>query len=119
MKSIEDVGETPYARPVRRCKVKQKSDGSKKVSCRPRRKKRRPNKGSIDDECGAPASARTKGKRKKINTVIASNADAVVHDSAISRVIGSGSLKVGDFSAKEMICIINHLNLTPVSTRKK
>ena len=114
LKSIEDVSDTPFARPARRCKNKQKSDSVRVRASRPRRKRRHPNKGSIADECREPQKAKT----TKIKD-LTKNKNTVVHDAAISRVIGSKIPSVEDFSTTELICIIKHLQLKPIAARKK
>jgi len=91
---------------------KQKGDGG--GMSRPRRKRRHPNKGSIEDECREPQNK----KRTKIKDVDSNN-NVVVHDTAISRVIGSKIPCVEDFSGRELICINKHLKLKPIAARKK
>ena len=112
LKSIDDVNDTQFTRPARRCKDKQKGDGG--GMSRPRRKRRHPNKGSIEDECCEPQNK----KRTKIKDVDSNN-NVVVHDTAISRVIGSKIPCVEDFSGRELICINKHLKLKPIAARKK
>ena len=64
------------------------------------------------------ARLRKKKKTTKMKDATPSNDDQV-HDSAISRVIGIQNPSADDFSPRELVCIIKHLDLKPVAARKK
>ena len=97
---------------LRNPRVRQKKQKSKKTTSkrRPNRRKRKPNTGSqeTEDDKDTPTRRRKKAASKKS----VSKNHQRVHDEAVARVIRPiMNPREKDFSAKELISMINHLGL--------
>ena len=106
--TVEQARHIHFTNPPRRHKRTGVNHEVKQVS-KPRRKKRRPNKGSTDETNNEMCAIRRKSGRKSRQVD-----HKRTHDVAISRVVGPDSCPAyGDFSAAEMKSIVTYLGLTP------
>ena len=113
LKSLDAIKDVPFVCPPRRIKKyhRQRVQSLMPIP-RPRRKKRRPNRGSTDKSDNGesriePCQKSDDGPRHKM-----------IHDSVIARFVGTGYVpKCADFTAKELKSMVQHVGLTP--TRSK
>lgn len=113
LKSLDTIKDVPFVCPPRRIKKynRQRVQSLMPIP-RPRRKKRRPNRGSTDKSDNGESSIQP-----------CHNSDdgpchKMIHDSVIARVVGTGYVpKCADFTVKELKSMVQHVGLTP--TRSK
>lgn len=123
--SIDEAQLMSFSNPTRRSKRlsnKRVSVSTKTRTSFPKRRKRRPNRGSTDncEICKPPRVSRhlkrrrtTVSRKNKVN-------HKYIHDAAISRVVGPEDCPdMGEFTAKEMRSIVIHLGLTPIPHSNK
>ena len=106
LKSLDTIKDVPFVCPPRRIKKYHRQRVQSLIPIpRPRRKKRRPNRGSTDNGESSiqPCPNGDNGPCHKM-----------IHDAVIARVVGTGYVpKCADFTVKELKSMVQHVGLTP------